>query len=95
MIDKIIHELARFKIMAQLYVVDSADFLFLMRRLNLTKGNLSSHMTRLEKAGYISVKKDFKEKKTHTMYKLTEKGKKAFDDYRQKMKKHLDDIPDM
>lgn len=90
MIDKVIHEPARFKITAQLYVVESADFLFLMRQTELSFGNLSSHLTKLEKAGYVKIKKEFKGKKPHTMLELTSKGRKAFDKYRKDMKKALD-----
>lgn len=93
MIDKIIHEPARFKLMAHLYVVESADFLFLMRQTELSFGNLSSHMTKLEKAGYVQIKKEFIGKKPHTMLELTEKGRTAFDKYRKDMKKILDDLP--
>ena len=92
MIDKIIHEPARFKLMAQLYVVESADFLFLMRQTNLTFGNLSCHLTKLEKSGYIKIKKEFVRKKSHTMLELTKKGRTAFDKYREEMKKALDVI---
>ena len=93
MIDKIIHEPSRFKLMAQLYVVQSADFLFLMRQTNLTFCNLSCHLTKLEKSGYIKIKKEFVRKKSHTMLELTKKGRTAFDKYREEMKKALDIIP--
>jgi len=92
-IDKLIHEPARFMLMANLYVVESGDFLFLMRQTGLTKGNLSSHMSKLEAAGYLRVIKEFLGKKPHTMLKLTAKGRRAFEDYRQRMKQMLDDIP--
>jgi len=88
-IDKLIHEPARFQIMAQLYVVESADFLFIMRQTDLTFGNLSSHISKLENAAYVTVKKEFKEKKPSTMLKLTPKGRKAFDEYRKEMKNAL------
>ena len=54
-IDKIIHEPARLMLMAYLYVIESADFLFLERQTGLTRGNLSSHMAKLEDAGYVDV----------------------------------------
>lgn len=79
--------------MANLYVVESADFLFLMRQTELSFGNLSSHMTKLEKAGYVQIKKEFVGKKPHTMLELTEKGRIAFNKYRKDMKKILDDFP--
>jgi DNA-binding MarR family transcriptional regulator len=85
-VDKLIHEPARLNIMAHLYVVESADFLFIMRQTGLTFGNLSAHMTKLEQAGYLKIIKEFVGKKPHTMLKLTERGKKAFEDYRSQMK---------
>ena len=93
-IDKLIHEPARFNIMAHLYVVESADFLFLMRQTGLTKGNLSSHMSKLETAGYVAVVKEFLNKKPHTMLSLSDEGRKAFQAYRQSMKRVLDDLPE-
>jgi DNA-binding MarR family transcriptional regulator len=88
-IDKLIHEPARLLIMSHLSVVYSADFLFLMRQTGLTFGNLSSHMAKLEEAGYIEVVKDYVERKPHTMLKVTEKGRSAFNEYRKKMKELL------
>jgi DNA-binding MarR family transcriptional regulator len=93
-IDKLIHEPARLSIMAHLYVVESADFLFLMRQTGLTFGNLSSHMTKLESAGYIRVKKEFVGKKPHTMLLLTEKGRTAFQEYQKSMKQMLENLPE-
>ena len=92
-IDRLIHEPARFAIMANLYVVESADFLFLMRQTGLTKGNLSSHMSKLEAAGYIEILKEFVGKKPHTMLRLTDEGRKAFEDYRQSMRAVLEKLP--
>ena len=93
-VDKLIHEPARLNIMAHLYVIESADFLFLMRQTSLTFGNLSSHMSKLETAGYIKIKKEFVGKKPHTMILLTEKGRAAFEEYRKKMKQFFDDMPE-
>ncbi len=93
-IDRTIHEPARLMILAYLYVVESADFLFLMRQTGLTRGNLSSHLSRLEAAGYIAIEKEFVDKKPHTMLRLTDKGRRAFRAYRQSMKQVLDDLPD-
>ena len=93
-IDRIIHEPARFMILAYLYVVDSADFLFLMRQTGLTRGNLSSHMSKLETAGYIEIKKEFIEKIPRTLLRLTDSGKEAFQKYRNNMKQILEDLPE-
>jgi len=92
-IDRVIHEPARLMIMAHLYVVDSADFRFMMRQTGLTFGNLSSHMSKLEAAGYIEVVKDFIERKPHTMLRVTDKGRRAFDEYRSGMNRLFKGIP--
>jgi DNA-binding MarR family transcriptional regulator len=92
-IDRLIHEPARYDICANLYVLESADFLFLMNRTRLTKGNLSSHMSTLEKAGYVRVTKEFVGKKTHTMFEMTPKGRKAFEEYRGRMRRVLEEMP--
>ena len=91
-VDKLIHEPARLNIMAHLYVIESADFLFMMRQSGLTFGNLSAHMSKLEEAGYIEIIKEFVGKKPHTMLKLTEKGRQAFDEYRKKMKQFFNEL---
>ncbi len=92
-IDRIIHEPARYLIMAYLYVVESADFLFLERQTGLTRGNLSSHLSRLENAGYIQILKEFIDKKPHTMLALTQTGRKAFEIYRKTIQGMLDSLP--
>lgn len=60
----------------------------------LTWGNLSSHTSKLEEAGYIEVEKEFKGKKPNTMLRLTEAGREAFREYRHNMKQVLDELPD-
>jgi DNA-binding transcriptional ArsR family regulator len=87
-IDKVIHEPARMKIMANLYFVESMDAIFLLRQTDLTWGNLATHTKKLEAAGYIEVKKEFIKRKPHTMFMLTKKGRDAFEEYTEKMK-HL------
>ena len=78
--------------MAHLYVVESADFLFLMKQTGLTFGNLSSHMTRLEEADYIRGDKGFRCKKPNTRLSLTEAGREAFEDYRENMKQLFEEL---
>jgi DNA-binding MarR family transcriptional regulator len=92
-IDKLIHEPARLSIMATLFVVESGDFLFVMRQTGLTFGNLSSHLSKLEAAGYVRIQKEFKGRKPHTMLFLTEEGRAAFLDYRKSMTRMLDSLP--
>ena len=88
-IDKLIHEPARLLIMSYLYILESADFIFLRAQTELSWGNLSSHMTKLEEAGYVHVEKKFVLKKPHSIASLTSDGRKAYEDYRKKMKQIL------
>jgi DNA-binding MarR family transcriptional regulator len=93
-VDRVIHEPARLSIMAVLYVVSSADFTFLMTQTGLSWGNLSSHMSKLEAAGYITIEKDFVDRRPRTTLRLTPTGRSVFQAYRRKMKQILDDLPD-
>ncbi len=79
--DRIIHEPARLRVMMILAGVEQADFNFLLTTLNLTRGNLSRHIERLESADYLKVKKSFKGKVPNTSYQLTQKGSKALAQY--------------
>ena len=93
-IDRLVHEPARFQVLALLYVIESADFTFIMNQLGLTWGNLSAHITKLEEGGYVAVEKGFKGKRPQTMLSLTKAGRKAFQVYRQTIKQLLDEIPE-
>lgn len=93
-VDRIIHEPARFIIMAHLYVVESTDYIFLLNHTELTQGNLSSHLSKLETAAYVEVKKEFVNKRPHTMLSITVKGRAAFQKYRDQMKQTLNSLPD-
>ena len=84
-IDRMVHEPARYLILSLLYVLESGDFLFIQNQSGLTKGNLSSHISKLEDAGYVRVVKRFVGKKPHTMLKITPAGRMAFEDYRRTM----------
>jgi DNA-binding MarR family transcriptional regulator len=92
-IDRLIHEPTRLMIMTQLYVVENADFLFLQHQLQMTPGNLSSHLSKLEEAGYVEIVKEFIERKPHTVLELTKKGRKAFMEYQQNLKQVFSDLP--
>ncbi len=91
-IDKLIHEPARLAIMAQLYIVQSADFLFLLPQTGLTTGNLSRHMSKLEEAGYVKVEKEFVNRKPHTILQLTEEGRAVFKEYIENMKHLMNEL---
>ena len=88
-IDRVVHEPARLIILIYLYSVEKADFTFLLNATGLTWGNLSSHISKLEEAGYVHVEKGFVGKKPHTLLKLTPAGHQAVDTYRQTMQAAL------
>lgn len=81
-INRLIHEPARLVLVSSLYVVDEADFVYLANRTGFTAGNISSHMTKLQTAGYVEMTKTFVAKRPRTTYKLTETGRHAFKQYR-------------
>jgi DNA-binding transcriptional ArsR family regulator len=83
-IDRVIHEPARLMLVALLSGVREADFLW--RESSLTKGNLSSHLARLEEAGYVDVQKMFKGRIPLTVIRLARDGKAAFDRYKKLMR---------
>jgi len=92
-VDRLLHEPARMVISAILYAVDSADFLYLLRETGLTKGNLSSHLSKLEKAGYVAIEKTYAGKIPRTICRMTGEGRTAFDRYRDQLKRAADSLP--
>lgn len=84
-LDRVIHEPARLLIVALLAGVKEADFLWIQRESELTKGNLSSHLSKLEEAGYVEIEKTYKGKVPLTLLRLTRLGRAAFDAYRRNM----------
>ncbi|MDZ4258021.1 MAG: transcriptional regulator [Gemmatimonadales bacterium] len=89
-LDRMVHEPARLLLLSCLYVVDAADFVFLMRETGLTQGNLSSHLSKLEAAGYVAVEKSFVRKRPRTLVCLTAGGRAAFAKYVAAMQRLLD-----
>jgi len=85
-LDRLIHEPARLLICALLYPLEEADFLYLLTQSELSKGNLSSHLAKLEESGYVSIEKRFKGKLPQTLCRLTDRGREAFESYRKSLK---------
>jgi DNA-binding MarR family transcriptional regulator len=83
--DRLIHEPARLLIVALLSEVKEADYLYIQRETNLTKGNLSSHLDKLQKASYIEIEKSFRGKIPLTILRITRQGSAAFQTYRKQM----------
>jgi DNA-binding transcriptional ArsR family regulator len=86
-LDRWIHEPARLAIVATLAGCESADFVFLLNATGLNKGNLSAHAIKLDQAGYIEIRKEFIGRTPHTLYRLTDKGRKALKQYRSQIRK--------
>ena len=91
-IDRLVHEPARLMILMALYSVKAADFTFLLNVTELTDGNLSSHLSKLEAAGYVKIEKGYDGKKPRTRLSLTESGRQAVDAYRATMSKALKNL---
>lgn len=90
-VDRLVHEPSRSIILAILVAVGSADFLYLQRETGLTKGNLTIHLSKLEKAGCISIEKTYRGKLPLTLCRITNKGREAFEIYRRQLKQFIED----
>jgi DNA-binding transcriptional ArsR family regulator len=84
-LDRLVHDPARLAILTALSACERADFLFLQRITGLSKGNLSSHLSKLEEAGMVEIEKRFVEKKTQTLVRLSDQGRGAVESYWKEM----------
>ena len=84
-LDRLIHEPGRLAILTVLSSVKDADFVFLQRTTGLTNGNLSSHLTKLQAAGLVEIRKRFVGKKPNTNVALTAVG-------RQRITRHWEQL---
>jgi DNA-binding transcriptional ArsR family regulator len=84
-LDRLVHEPARLAILTVLAAAEEVQFKFLEEALGLTKGNLSSHVSKLEEAGYLTVTKAFERRTPVTRYQITARGRKALETYRAAM----------
>jgi len=93
-IERLVHEPGRLLVLACLAPVTRADFLYVMRETGLSQGNLSSHLSKLEAAGYVSVEKTFVGKVPRTVLQLTETGREALRSYRSRLMDALGRLPE-
>jgi len=93
-IDPVIHSPTRLKVMTYLYLVENIDFVYLKRVTDLSWGNLSKHLTKLEEAGYVLMEKTFEHKKPKTLIWLSDEGRAAFQKYRDNLKQIFEGLPD-
>lgn len=88
-LDPLLHSQLRLAVMSILMNVDEADFVYLKEKTDATAGNLSVQLDKLTTAGYISMEKGFVGKKTRTVCRVTEQGRKAFENYVETLKEYL------
>jgi DNA-binding MarR family transcriptional regulator len=88
-LDRVIHEPGRLMIVALLAVVKECDFLYLVHETEMTNGNLSTHLARLEGAGYVEIEKTYRGKVPQTLLRLTPAGRAGFERYRAALKRAL------
>ena len=94
-VDRTIHEPARLLLLIYLYAVEQADFTFLRKQTGMTQGNLSSHLSKLESAGYIQSEKQFRNKRPLTLIRISEQGREAFVSYVKGMNHYFNDLMQM
>ena len=80
-LNPIIHSQLRLSIMTLLLSVEEADFTWLREQTGASAGNISVQIDKLSEAGYIEVRKEFVGRKTHTSCRITERGRKAMEEY--------------
>jgi len=85
-IDRIIHSPARLIVLSYLEVVEEMDFIYLMNLTELTWGNLSVHLRKLEEAGYIKIEKSIVQRKSRTTLQITKEGRTALQQYREQLR---------
>ncbi|HSM34006.1 MAG TPA: transcriptional regulator [Anaerolineae bacterium] len=88
-VDRLIHEPARLAILTNLFVVEDASATYLLQQTGLTWGNLGSHLAKLEDAGYVQVNKGYLGKRPETTVTLTDTGRAALLDYRERLLRAL------
>ncbi len=85
-INRVVHEPVRLAILKILTSVKEVDFNFLLTTLGVTKGNLATHINKLETTGLVEVKKEFRGKIPHTSYRITKTGRRQFQKYWENMR---------
>lgn len=88
-LDPLLHSQLRLAVMSILMSVEEADFVYLKEKTESTAGNLSVQLEKLSNAGYISVEKGFSGRKPRTVGRVTERGRKAFEDYVDALRSYI------
>lgn len=91
-LDKLVHQPTRLRIFAHLYANGETSFTDLRAELDVTEGNLASHIDRMEDADCVLVDKQFVDRKPQTTYRLTERGEALFEDHVQTLETLIDGV---
>ena len=91
-LDPLLHSQLRLAVISLLMSVEEADFVYLREKTNATAGNMSVQIEKLSSAGYIDVRKEFRDKKTRTSCKMTEVGRRAFENYVEVLRGYVGDL---
>lgn len=91
MFDPLLHQTVRSKLVSLLIANDELPFRALKESLDVTDGNLSTHLSKLEKEGYVIIEKTFEGKRPKTVVKISSKGNKAFHDYIDRLKEFIEE----
>ena len=89
--DPLLHQNIRSKLISLLIANEELPFKALKEYLQVTDGNLSSHLSKLEKAGYVKIEKSFEKKRPKTVVHVTTKGKEAFEHYIEALKLFIEE----
>ena len=92
-VDRLVHEPARLAILTVLGGAELVEFSFLEAVCRLSKGNLSSHLSKLEAAGLVSIDKSFRGKRPLTRVAITGTGRDALQRYRAQIAALIDSVP--
>jgi DNA-binding MarR family transcriptional regulator len=90
MFDPLLHQTIRSKLVSLLILNDELPFKALKETLEVTDGNLSSHLAKLEKEGYVTIEKTFEGKRPKTVVKIVSKGRTAFEVYIEALKQFIE-----
>ncbi len=91
-LDPLLHSELRLAVMSILASADEADVVYMREQTRASAGNLSVQIDKLQKAGYISVEKGFKGRMPRTVCRMTDAGRKAFEDYVDALRSYIGDI---
>ena len=92
-LDPLLHSELRLAVVSLLISAEEAEFPYIKEQTGATAGNLSVQIDKLSTAGYIEVEKTFKGKRPCTLCRITEKGRKAFEEYIEALRGYLDISP--